>query len=108
MSGCIDVTQEMAKKLIDACRNKGFDYIVAPYEADSQMTYLVNQGFAHFAITEDSDLLVFGCRMCLFKMDYYGNGVLIDCNQVPKALSNNFDFEKFRRMCILSGKGNTL
>ena len=37
--------------------------IVAPYEADAQLTFLVNKGFADFAITEDSDLLPFGCEV---------------------------------------------
>ena len=37
--------------------------IVAPYEADAQITYLVKSGVADFAITEDSDLLPFGCQV---------------------------------------------
>ena len=34
---------------------------MAPYEADAQLTYLVNKGLADAVITEDSDLLAFGC-----------------------------------------------
>jgi exonuclease-1 len=37
--------------------------IVAPYEADAQITYLVKTGVVDFAITEDSDLLPFGCQV---------------------------------------------
>ena len=37
--------------------------IVAPYEADAQITFLVNSGAVDFAITEDSDLLPFGCQV---------------------------------------------
>ena len=37
--------------------------IVAPYEADAQITYLVKSGVVDFAITEDSDLLPFGCQV---------------------------------------------
>lgn len=47
--------------MFQLCRDKKIDYIVAPYEADAQITYLVKQGLADFAITEDSDLLAFGC-----------------------------------------------
>ena len=36
--------------------------IVAPYEADSQLAYLSIQGIVDLVITEDSDLLVFGCK----------------------------------------------
>ncbi len=34
---------------------------MAPYEADAQLAYLVKEGIAQLVITEDSDLLAFGC-----------------------------------------------
>ena len=37
-------------------------YLVAPFEADAQLAYLNLNGFADFIITEDSDLLVYGCK----------------------------------------------
>jgi exonuclease 1 len=47
-------------------------FIVAPYEADSQLTYMFNEGLIDFVITEDSDLLVFGATKVFFKMDPHG------------------------------------
>ena len=44
-----------------ACREKGVDCIVAPYEADAQLAYLNKCGIAQLVITEDSDLILFGC-----------------------------------------------
>lgn len=44
-------------------------YVVAPYEADAQLAYLERIGIVDGIITEDSDLLVFGCKTVLFKMD---------------------------------------
>jgi exonuclease-1 len=38
------------------------DYVVAPYEADAQLAYLERNGFVDAVITEDSDLVIFGCR----------------------------------------------
>ena len=35
--------------------------IVAPYEADAQMAFLAISGAVHAVITEDSDLLTYGC-----------------------------------------------
>ena len=35
---------------------------MAPYEADAQLAYLTKSGLAHAVITEDSDLLAFGCK----------------------------------------------
>ena len=37
-------------------------YMVSPYEADAQMAYMVEKGQVDFAITEDSDLLAYGCK----------------------------------------------
>jgi len=46
----------------------GVDVIVAPYEADAQLAYLSKCNIAQLIITEDSDLIVFGCEKILFKM----------------------------------------
>lgn len=45
-----------------ACRSVGVECIVAPYEADAQLAYLSREGIVDLVITEDSDLLVFGCK----------------------------------------------
>lgn len=37
------------------------DFIVAPYEADAQLAYLANNGIVDAVVTEDSDLVAFGC-----------------------------------------------
>lgn len=57
----LDITHEMALNLIKACRERNIDCIVAPYEADAQLAYLNIKGIAQVVITEDSDLLLFGC-----------------------------------------------
>ncbi|KAH8853051.1 Exonuclease 1 [Schistosoma japonicum] len=59
------VTSEMAYEVLRAARNIGVDCIIAPYEADAQLAYLNRTGYADFVITEDSDLLLFGCRQIL-------------------------------------------
>ncbi|XP_018332276.1 exonuclease 1 isoform X3 [Agrilus planipennis] len=59
---CVDITHEMALQLIKACRKINVDCIVAPYEADAQLAFLNTQGIADLVITEDSDLLLFGCK----------------------------------------------
>ena len=47
---------------LQACRAKNVLCIVAPYEADAQLAYLEMQGITDFTITEDSDLLIYGCK----------------------------------------------
>ena len=43
-------------------RARGVDCLVAPYEADAQLAFLTKSGLAQAVITEDSDLLAFGCK----------------------------------------------
>ena len=47
---------------LQECRSVGVECIVAPYEADSQLAYLSKESLVDLVITEDSDLLVFGCK----------------------------------------------
>lgn len=69
---CVDITPEMAKCIICYCKLNGIRYIVAPFEADSQMVYLEQKNIVQGIISEDSDLLVFGCRRLITKLNDYG------------------------------------
>eukprot|EP00729_Bicosta_minor_P016764 gene16764-20841_t len=62
------VTSAMCQQLIEACRQHDFEFYVSPYEADAQMAYLLRKGHVDTVVTEDSDLLVFGCKEVLFKL----------------------------------------
>ncbi|KAH8853049.1 Exonuclease 1 [Schistosoma japonicum] len=101
------VTSEMAYEVLRAARNIGVDCIIAPYEADAQLAYLNRTGYADFVITEDSDLLLFGCRQVIFKLDLSGSGVLVaaasgicECCGIP---ASQFTESKFRFMGIMAG-----
>jgi exonuclease 1 len=54
------------------------EFIVAPYEADAQMAYMVKEGIADFAISEDSDLIAYGCPKVLLKLNPFGTGQMFD------------------------------
>ena len=99
----IDVTFEMVQAVITKCRKRGVDYIVAPHEADIQITYLVKHKFADFAISEDSDLLVMGCPITVFKFKIDQNTV----DEVPiKSVYEKTPFknEKMLKMAsVLQG-----
>ncbi|XP_030051066.1 exonuclease 1 isoform X2 [Microcaecilia unicolor] len=101
----INITSAMAHDVIKFARAQGIDCIVAPYEADSQLAYLNKVGIAQAVITEDSDLLAFGCKKVILKMDKFGHGLEIDQARfgMCKQLGDVFTEEKFRYMCILSG-----
>lgn len=65
----VDITHTMALALIKECRKRNVDCIVAPYEADAQLAYLNIKNYAQIVITEDSDLILFGCtKVCLLNV----------------------------------------
>lgn len=101
----VNITHVMAHKVIKAARSQGVDCLVAPYEADAQLAYLNKAGIVQAIITEDSDLLAFGCKKVILKMDQFGNGLEIDQARLGmcRQLGDVFTQEKFRYMCILSG-----
>ncbi|PWN38935.1 hypothetical protein IE81DRAFT_343651 [Ceraceosorus guamensis] len=102
----VDVTPAMAYQLIKELRKAGVPYIVAPYEADAQLAYLEKRGDIQGIVTEDSDLLVFGCHTVLYKLEPSGDCVELRRDQLTrcKALSlHGFDDAHFRQMAILSG-----
>jgi exonuclease-1 len=102
----VDVTPEMARQLIDELKKNGVQYIVAPYEADSQMVYLERKGILDGILSEDSDLLVFGAKCLLTKLDQYGNCVEInkaDFSACKEITLTGWSDVEFRCMAILSG-----
>ncbi|KAA1108349.1 Rad2 nuclease [Puccinia graminis f. sp. tritici] len=102
----VDVTPRLAHDVILALRSMGVKYVVAPYEADAQLRYLEMKGEVHGIITEDSDLLVYGARNVLFKMDPSGHCIHIcrdELGQVDDKRMGLWDERQFRQMAMLSG-----
>lgn len=102
----VDVTPEMARQLIEELKVHGVQYIVAPYEADAQLAYLERKGIISGILSEDSDLLVFGAKRLLTKLDQYGDCIEINrddftaCREISLV---GWSDSEFRLMAILSG-----
>ncbi|KAI7821843.1 PIN domain-like protein [Kickxella alabastrina] len=102
----VEVMPWMAKAVIDELKKEGFRYLVAPYEADAQLAFLETRRVISACISEDSDLVVFGCRNVIFKLDQYGEATIFDRSLLSgvKAVDiSGWSEEKIRHMCILSG-----
>lgn len=63
-------------------RIPGVRYVVAPYEADAQLGFLARNGHVDAVITEDSDIILFGCTRVVFKLDRDGTGQEVDLREV--------------------------
>lgn len=123
---CVNITHEIALELMKECRKLNVDCIVAPYEADAQLAYICKLKLADYVITEDSDLVLFGCEkvklfflklwyhqkiiisftQILYKLDLTGNCRLVDTSKLYLTMGctpEKFSFDKFRYMCIMSG-----
>ena len=115
----VDVTPELAYQFIKVrfysismniriegyqmLRVHGVPYVVAPYEADAQLAFLENNGMVDGIITEDSDLLVFGCKLVLFKLDSDGNCTCIRRNRFSSVRDlslHGWSDRQFREMAV--------
>ena len=115
----VDITPEHAHQLQRRMRAEGFTFYVAPYEADAQLALLARKGLVSVVVTEDSDLLTFGCPIVLYKMSKDGVGTLMrrarlaECLEPPArgmgqpaplfAPWDLWDRTLFLDMCILAG-----
>ena len=95
-----------------ALKAESVAYVVAPYEADAQMAFLERTGVVDGILTEDSDLLVFGCKKILLKLDANEATVtsISRCDFAVMGATTTGGFsllgwtdEQFRAMAILSG-----
>jgi exonuclease-1 len=102
------ITPDIVQHAIEEFRTiLNVDIIVAPYEADAQLAHLIKSGIADAVVTEDSDLIPFGCETIIFKLKedsscvIYERKLLHKC--VNRGLASKFNFDVFRRICIMSG-----
>ena len=102
----VNIRPEHAKHLIEALKPLGVPFIVAPYEADAQMAFLALNGHVDAVITEDSDLLAYGCECVLFKFEKDGFVDEIRRERFPQNTTVSFigfSPQMILEMCILAG-----
>ena len=67
-SKALTVLPWMATRFIEELRRRKIPCVVAPYEADPQIAFLVREGHCDCALSEDSDLLAYGCPSVIYKL----------------------------------------
>jgi exonuclease-1 len=90
-----------------ALKEKKIPFVVAPYEADAQLAYLNRNGYIDVVITEDSDLLAFGAKCVLYKLDYSsfkGEEICLETlNRNTDPNLSYFSHNMFVSACVLTG-----
>jgi exonuclease-1 len=89
LSRCIIIDDRIITTTMRAFRGRKVDFMVAPYESDSQIAKLFHLGLVDFAISEDSDLVIYGIKVVM-KLAQDG-----DCNYVDLSLWQPFDADSF-------------
>ena len=99
-----DLKFQLVRDIMVSLEEEGIEAVVAPYEADAQLSHLSKTGVVDLVVTEDSDLLVYGCTRVLFKWDpvsMFGLEVSGPLNQATPfmGLSSN----EAVMACVLAG-----
>eukprot|EP01069_Polyplicarium_translucidae_P009947 Polyplicarium_translucidae@DN3349_c0_g1_i1.p1 len=102
----VEITPEVAHQFLEELRQLNIRSFVAPYEADAQLAYLESVGLVSAVLTEDSDLVVYGCKRVLFKMTEEGfcreleRDSLAHARLLPPA---QYTHDGFLLGCVLTG-----
>ena len=103
-----DITPEFTYEFLQTLRKFHVEFYIAPYEADAQLAFLSKINYVDFVITEDSDLLAYGCKCVLFKLhqteEDFGDEIKFE--NLPQCKEYNFrafDYDMFLSFCILCG-----
>ncbi len=86
---CLEISPAMARTFITMLRAAGVPLIVAPYEADAQLGYLCRQGYIQGVVSDDGDMLCYGCSPLVSKLDGDGNCVVVDSSLFLRGYSSN-------------------
>jgi exonuclease-1 len=102
----VSITPIMVQRVIQSLKLKGIAYIVSPYESDAQLTFFSKNNTVDYVISEDSDLIVYGCRRIIYKWNRQGKGIEIARSDLGKnsGLSFlNWTNSQFVLFCCLAG-----
>jgi flap endonuclease-1 len=99
-SMCISVDDiDRVKNVLD---ENNVPYQDAEGEADEHCAKLVRQNIAYACLSEDSDLLVYGCTIVLRLFQFHTPKIMV--YNLPKILHQlRMSQEEFQQICILAG-----
>ena len=110
----LKIKSRMINTLINLLKDLKIQVIVAPYEADSQLAYLVRKKYADFVISEDSDLIALGVDDIVMKLTPEGSCVNINLKKFKENRMEKYSdkivkeikglsYVNFLELCVMSG-----
>ncbi|KAL0224677.1 hypothetical protein RCL1_002589 [Eukaryota sp. TZLM3-RCL] len=94
----------MMSSFLALCAVLNVQVVQAPFEADSQLAYMSRIGVISTILTEDSDLILYGCSSILFKYDVINGTVDHFCsNSLHKTIFGKSNISILLEICLLSG-----
>lgn len=109
-SQAVDVSPFMAAHFIRVLRasHPQVQVLVAPFEADAQLSYLIRQGHVDAIISEDSDCIPYGCENIIFKLSRDGSCSSLCLSDLQSTFIKGFDLRKFDKdmlqiLCTAAG-----
>jgi exonuclease 1 len=105
----VDVSPDMAFEVSEVLKetfpSDRVHVIVAPYEADAQLGYLSRSGLIDIVISEDSDLLVYGCSKVLYKLDFKSESgkLILSSDILSTPTFSRLSWDMFVFACLIAG-----
>ena len=97
-TGMPHMTREIVHEIEKAFEGR-YKILHAPGESDSQLAYLANTKPGLVVVTDDSDLIVYGCETIVFKLNVWGCCHIYEKERLPLKI----EWPVFRWACILAG-----
>ncbi len=98
----ISITEGDFRLLKDLLRHMGVQAVQAPGEAEAHASYLCAVGHVDAVLTEDSDVLAYGCPRSLSKLDV-STGMCTEVHIGDVYRSMGLSYSSFVDLCILCG-----
>ena len=97
----VHISSEDMLAVSKLCRSMEIPFYTAKAEAESMCSWLCKTGQVDAVITEDSDVLAYGAPIWISELDFQGNCMRIQLEDILKEME--FIHEQFVDFCIMCG-----
>ena len=104
-------TRALEKGIMAALRARETDYVVAPYEAETQLVYMQQSGRIQHILASDADYFALGCRKMLWDFRLQSNmcwGQVIDVDDAMLSAPDNPRTEDAAFLSVFQEKGDVV